>query len=86
MKKTYEVELITSSEKIEADFSMYTGYKTKEEALEAGIILSKFFPYYKYATFIIVKEYDLTGKVLSNEKIIKRYRLKDEKGRVVKGE
>jgi hypothetical protein len=89
MRKTYEVELVTSSKNTDPeciDFWMYRGYSTKEEALVAGEVLSKFFPCYKYATEIRVKECDLIGKTLGNEKIIKRYKLKDEKGKVVKGE
>lgn len=65
---------------------MYRGYTSKDEALSVAETLSKFFPYYKYATEILVKEYDLFGNYCRNERVIKRYRLKDENGRVVKGE
>ena len=86
MRKVYQVELsstqpITDGE----DFWMYRGFNTKEEAMTAALVMSKFIPYYKYATEVFVKEYDLVGnRNTINEKIIKRYRLKDESGRVVK--
>jgi hypothetical protein len=85
MKKTYEVELTTTQPITDGeDFWMYRGYITKEEAMSAAEVMSKFFPYYKYATEILVKEYDLIGKSCQNKKIIKRYKLKEETGRVVK--
>lgn len=83
--KTYQVDLTTTQNIADGeDFWMYRGYRTKEEALQTAEVMSKFFPYYKYPTDILVKEYDLVGKSCVNEKIIKRYRLKDESGRVVK--
>lgn len=87
MKQTYRVEL-TTKQPITAgeDFWMYRGYASKDEALSAAEVLSKFFPYFKYATEILVKEYDLIEKSCRNEKIIKRYKLKNENGQVVKGD
>lgn len=87
MKTTYQVELQTTQPFADGeDFWMYRGYYTKEEALSVAEMLSKFIPYYRYATEIIVKEYDLVGRSCYNERVIKRYRLKDENGRVVKAE
>lgn len=86
MKKTYQVELTTTQPATDGeDFWMYRGFTTKDEAVSVAKVLCKFFPYHKYATEILVKEYDLVGKCCNNEKIIKRYRLKDENGLVIKG-
>jgi hypothetical protein len=57
----------------------------KDESLTGAETISKFFPYYKYPTEIQDNEYDLVGKDLTNKKTIKRYQLKNENGRVVKG-
>lgn len=85
MKLYYDVELITSQAFADGEnFSMYRGYMDKNEALVVAEIMSKFYPYYKYPTENLVNEYDLVGKNLHNKKTIKRYRLKDENGRVVK--
>lgn len=87
MKQRYQVELTTTQPITDGeDFWMYRGYTTKDEALSVAEVLSKFFPYCKYATEILVKEYDLIEKCCRNERIIKRYKLKNENGRVVKGE
>jgi hypothetical protein len=86
MKHYYEVELITSQAFADGeDYCMYRGYLDKNEALSGAETLSKFYPHYKYPTEIQVNEYDLVAKDLTNKKTIKRYRLKNEKGRVVKG-
>jgi hypothetical protein len=86
MKLYYDVELITSQTFADGeDFTMYRGYMDKNEALTVASALSKFFPYHKYPTQILVNEYNLVGKTLLNKRTIKRYRLKDENGRVVKG-
>jgi hypothetical protein len=85
MKQYYDVELSTSQPFADGeDFYMYRGYVSKEEALQVAEMMSKFFPYYKYPTEICVYEYDLVGKSLQNKRTIKRYRLKDENGRVIK--
>lgn len=71
MRKTYQVELTTTQPITDGeDFWMYRGYITKDEALSVAEMLSKFFPYYKYATEILVKEYDLIGKACHNERIL----------------
>lgn len=85
MKLYYDVELTTIQPIADGeDFCMYRGYTDKKEALNVAFTLSKFFPHHQYPTQIVVNEYNLVGSSLMNKRIIKRYRLKDENGRVVK--
>lgn len=85
MKHYYDVELITSQPVVDGEsFFMYSGYMDKNEALSVAQTLSKFSPHYKYPTEILVNQYDLLGKTLLNKRTIKRFRLKDENGRVIK--
>lgn len=91
--KSYQVELVTIQPITQGeDFWMYRGYISKCKALAVAKLLSYFIPYYRYPTQIIVNEYDVfvrkeNGKKiysLHNERVIKKYTLKDENNRVVK--
>jgi hypothetical protein len=83
----YEVTFTTTQKITDGeDFWMYRGFRKKEDALSVARMLSTFFPYYKYPAVIEVAEYDLIEKACRNKRIIKRYRLKDENGKVVKVE
>lgn len=81
-KKTYQVELTTKQPITEGeDFWMYRGFCDKAKALDIAETLSTFFPYCKYPTEVLVKEYDIDDEeICRNERVIARYKLENEEG------
>lgn len=83
-EKCYEVTLTTDQPLLNGeDFWMYRIFDDKEEALKAANTLRSFFPYYKYPSKVVVKEFDLFDKSMQKERVIYNLSLEDQDGNLV---